>query len=114
MLKVESYRAPIVQLHQSQLGRQTVENLGNHARVYTWNNHGNRSERQGFFTERILQKVTAESMNRLSLRAHATCPDWNYTINPREDRTKERSIEGMPQSDVSNFPFHRIAAHLRL
>lgn len=63
------------------------------------------------------QKVTAESMNRLSLRARATCPDWNYTINPRNDEalwekgwTEERSIEGRFRSDVSNYPLHRIAA----
>jgi hypothetical protein len=63
------------------------------------------------------QKVTAESMNRLSLRAHSTCPDWNYTITPRnaealweKDRTAERSIERRSQSDVFNYPLHRIAA----
>jgi hypothetical protein len=63
------------------------------------------------------QKVTAESMSRLSLRAHATCPYWNYTITPRiaealweKDRTEERSIERRSQNDVFNYPLHRIAA----
>jgi len=55
------------------------------------------------------QKVTAESVDRLHLNPHATCPDWNYTISPRigkalwgKDMTEKGSIERRSCSDVSN------------
>jgi hypothetical protein len=34
-------------------------------------------------TYRKGQRVTKEQMDGLNLKAHAVCPDWNYTIGPR-------------------------------
>jgi len=31
------------------------------------------------------EKVSKAEMQRLALRSHETCPDWNYTIAPRRD-----------------------------
>jgi hypothetical protein len=33
------------------------------------------------------QQVSKKEMERVALQPHQTCPDWNYTITPRQDTT---------------------------
>jgi hypothetical protein len=48
--------------------------------------------KQGLTVEAILldgsfprrEKVTATEFRQLALQPHCVCPDWNYTITPRE------------------------------
>ncbi len=48
---------------------------------------------EGVFPPR--EKVTKRQMERLALREHETCPEWNYTISPRRD-DDENSLGARP------------------